>query len=136
MQRCRNRPHTAQNIAIFGKSQEDRPRYASFLATTNDEQPLCDTTGSRRYICIRIPAGKFVDNGSPIDYEQLYAQVLYELEEQKTPYWFSNYEVARIQESNRPYFKTEDMDEMLKSCFQIAESEGEAKWLIMNDIFQ
>lgn len=87
---------------IFGKSQEDRPRYASFLATTNDEHPLCDTTGSRRYICIRIPAGKFIDNGSPIDYAQLYAQVLYELEEQKTPYWFSNEEVARIQEANLP----------------------------------
>ncbi len=121
---------------IFGKSQEDRPRYASFLATTNEEHPLCDTTGSRRYICIRVPAGKFIDNGSPIDYAQLYAQVLYELEEQKTPYWFSNDEVARIQESNLPYFKTDDMDMMLKSCFQIAEQEGEAKWLIMNDIFQ
>ena len=24
------------------------PRYASFLATTNDEHPLCDPTGSRR----------------------------------------------------------------------------------------
>ena len=121
---------------IFGKSQEDRLRYASFLATTNDEHPLCDTTGSRRYICIRIPAGKFIDNASPIDYAQLYAQVLYELEVQKTPYWFSNDEVARIQESNLPYFKTDDMDTMLKACFQIAEQEGEAKWLIMTDIFQ
>ena len=122
---------------IFGKSQEDRPRYASFLATTNDEHPLCDTTGSRRYICIRIPAGKFIDNVSPIDYAQLYAQVLYELREQKTPYWFSNDEVARIQESNLPYFKTDDMDTMLKACFQIAEQEEEdAKWLIMTDIFQ
>ena len=122
---------------IFGKSQEDRPRYASFLATTNDEHPLCDTTGSRRYICIRIPAGKFIDNVSPIDYAQLYAQVLYELREQKTPYWFSNDEVARIQESNLPYFKTDDMDTMLKACFQIAEQEEkDAKWLIMTDIFQ
>ena len=33
---------------IFGKAQADRPRYASFLATTNDEHPLCDHTGSRR----------------------------------------------------------------------------------------
>ena len=34
---------------IFGKSQDDRPRYASFLATTNDEHPLCDPTGSRLF---------------------------------------------------------------------------------------
>ncbi|NAW49658.1 helicase, partial [Salmonella sp. gx-f5] len=39
---------------IFGKSQDDRPRYASFLATTNDEHPLCDPTGSRRYLCLRV----------------------------------------------------------------------------------
>ena len=75
---------------IFGKSQEDRPRYASFLATTNDEHPLCDPTGSRRFICVRIPAGKYIDNGSPIDYVQLYAQVLFELRDQHTPYWFNN----------------------------------------------
>ena len=51
---------------IFGKAQADRPRYASFLATTNDEHPLCDPTGSRRFICIRIPSGHHIDNASVI----------------------------------------------------------------------
>ena len=34
---------------IYGTSQEDRPRYASFVATTNNPHPLTDPTGSRRY---------------------------------------------------------------------------------------
>ena len=70
---------------IFGKAQADRPRYASFLATTNDEHPLCDPTGSRRFICIRIPSGHHIDNASVIYYAQLYAQVVYELRDKKIP---------------------------------------------------
>ena len=85
---------------IFGASQEDRPRYASFVATTNNPHPLTDVTGSRRYICLTIPEGKYIDNTGEIDYDQLYAQVLYELREQKSPYWFNNDEVARIQQLN------------------------------------
>ena len=112
---------------IFGKSQEDRPRYASFLATTNDEHPLCDPTGSRRFICVRIPAGKYIDNGSPIDYVQLYAQVLFELRDQHTPYWFNNDEVDRIQVHNYPFFKMDDMEGMLKHCIRAANDTKEQR---------
>lgn len=82
---------------IFGKAQEDRRRYASFLATTNDEHPLCDPTGSRRYLCLHIRKKALIDNDSPINYAQLYVQVLHELREDKIPYWFSNDDVQRIQ---------------------------------------
>jgi predicted P-loop ATPase len=34
---------------IYGASQDDRPRYASFVATTNNPHPLSDAMGSRRY---------------------------------------------------------------------------------------
>ena len=84
---------------IFGRSQEDRRRYASFIATTNDEHPLCDQTGSRRYLCIKIPRGKLIDNSSPIDYEQLYAQLYYELTVGNTPYWFNTDETKRDRKS-------------------------------------
>ena len=63
--------------------------------------PLQDSTGSRRYICIRIPDGQLIDNTGEIDYGQLYAQVVYELQELKAPYWFNNEEVARIQQLNQ-----------------------------------
>ena len=70
---------------IFGRAQEDRTRFASFVATTNNRHPLKDATGSRRYICILIPDGQMIDNTGDIDYGQLYAQVTYELLEQKAP---------------------------------------------------
>jgi predicted P-loop ATPase len=103
---------------IFGRTQEDRPRFASFVATTNNPHPLTDPTGSRRYICIQIPEGHLINNEGEIDYGQLYAQVVYELEEQKAPYWFSNDEVARIQQLNQEFMEKKDLSEMFEACFR------------------
>ena len=123
---------------IFGKSQDDRLRFASFLATTNDEHPLCAPTGSRRYLCLHIPAGEYIDNSSVINYDQLYAQVMYELCHQQTPYWFTNDEVARIQQKNLPFFKTDDLESMIRNCFRVpeGEEEDEGKWMNCSEIFQ
>ena len=119
---------------IFGKSQADRRRYASFLATTNDEHPLCDPTGSRRYLCLRVPDGEFIDNNSAINYDQLYAQMVYELRDKKTPYWFTNDEVARIQECNLP-FKVDDLEPMINYCFRMPEEKEEGKWMVSSEVF-
>ena len=103
---------------IYGCAQEDRARFASFVSTTNNPHPLSDVTGSRRYICLQIPQGQYIDNSGEIDYDQLYAQVVYELREQKAPYWFNNDEVARIQELNQNYLETKDIVEMVSICFR------------------
>ena len=110
---------------IYGASQDDRPRYASFVATTNNPHPLTDPTGSRRYICITIPNGQFIDNTGEIDYKQLYAQVVHELEVAHTPYFFGNDEVKRIQELNQEYMQKKDLAEMIEVCFR-RPLEGEA----------
>ena len=103
---------------IFGASQDDRPRYASFVATTNNPHPLSDVTGSRRYICLSIPEGKYIDNTGDIDYEQLYAQVLYEICELKSPYWYNNAQVERIQQLNLNYMDQKDIAEVLEVCIR------------------
>ena len=103
---------------IYGASQEDRARYASFTATTNNPHPLTDATGSRRYICLTIPEGQYIDNTGDINYDQLYAQVLHELRVDKSPYWFNNDEVARIQQLNQNYMEKKDIAEMVEACFR------------------
>ena len=110
---------------IYGCAQEDRARFASFVSTTNNPHPLSDATGSRRYICLQIPQGQYIDNSGEIDYDQLYAQVVYELREQKAPYWFNNDEVARIQELNQEYMEQKDIVEIINLCFRKPE-EGDA----------
>jgi len=116
---------------IFGRAQADRCRYASFVATTNNPHPLTDVTGSRRYICLTIPEGQLIDNTGDIDYRQLYAQVRYELCELKAPYWFSNDEVARIQELNLDYLAKRDMTEMIEACF-VKPEEGDSCRMMSN----
>ena len=112
---------------IYGASQEDRPRYASFTATTNNRHPLTDATGSRRYICLTIPDGQLIDNTGEIDYDQLYAQVLYELREQNAPYWFNNDEVRRIQELNQEFMEQKDMAEIIAACFRKPKADEQVK---------
>jgi Predicted P-loop ATPase and inactivated derivatives len=114
---------------IFGCSQEDKPRYASFVATTNNPHPLSDATGSRRYICLTIPKGQLIDNTGDIDYEQLYAQVLYEVRELKVPYWYNHAEVARIQELNINYMEQKDIAEIISVCFRKPKEGEKAKSL-------
>ena len=121
---------------IYGCAQEDRPRYASFVATTNNPHPLTDATGSRRYICITIPDGMSIDNTGEIDYEQLYAQVLYEIRELKAPYWFNPDEVARIQELNLNYMEQKDIAEMINICFRKPKEGESGKRMNSTDILK
>lgn len=119
---------------IFGRAQEDRVRYASFIATTNEPQPLVDNTGSRRYICLRIRKGMLIDNLSPINHLQLFAQVKHELLQDKIPYWFSNDEVARIQTANLPYLHTDDMEGILRQCYRLPDEGEEGEWLTCRQV--
>ena len=62
----------------YGKAYEQRRRYASFIATTNNLRPLPDDkSGSRRFICIVVK--EQIDYLTPINYPQLYAQLLAEI---------------------------------------------------------
>ena len=121
---------------IFGKAQDDRPRYASFVSTTNNPHPLTDATGSRRYICLTIPKGQFIDNAGDIDYEQLYAQVMYEIRELDAPYWFNNEEVARVQQLNLGYMQQKDIAEIVKACFRKPEDGEKVKSLNTTEMLE
>ena len=110
--------NTVNGRPIFGRAQTDRHRYASFMATTNNPRPLNDPTGSRRFICVRIPNGTLIDNGLPIDYEQLYAQLVDEVEQRRLRWWFTASETEAIQEANLPYQHVYSMAEMVSVCFR------------------
>ena len=121
---------------IFGCSQEDRPRYASFVATTNNPHPLTDATGSRRYICLTVPKDQLIDNTGEIDYGQLYAQVLHELLELKAPYWFTPAEVKRIQELNLNYMEQKDIAEIVKATFRLPKEGELPRYMNCGDILR
>lgn len=98
---------------IFGRNIVTRQRFASFLATTNNRRPLTDPSGSRRFLCIEVPDGQYIDNSSVVDYDQLYAQICHELMVKGERYWFTNEEVKRIQELNAIYERAQDLEQII-----------------------
>lgn len=119
---------------IYGRAQKCRKRYASFVATTNNPRPLNDPTGSRRYLCIRIPDGEIINTDAVIDYEQLYAQVVYELQCKQMRYWFTSEETERIEELNRGFQQVIDLEGMIDICFRRPEQGEEVRPISINEI--
>lgn len=75
-------------------------RLCSFIATTNDRQPLTDPTGSRRYLCVEMTGE--ADMSGTINYQQMYAQAVWEIAHDEQ-YWFDHDDEREIMEHNRPY---------------------------------
>ena len=119
---------------IYASVQTDQHRYASFVATTNSRQPLKDPTGSRRYLCVNIPSTQLIDNTFEINHEQLYAQILSEINTGK-PCYFNREKTILLQEANQPYQQIADFETMTKACFRKPKKGEEAKAILISDIF-
>ena len=93
-------------------------RLCSFIATTNDTQPLPAGDGTRRYLCVELTG--VIDTETPIDYPRLYAQLLHELSEGH-PFRFFPDEEAAIQMHNRRYQQQGSAEEVVLSYFEPAQ---------------
>ena len=107
---------------IYDSQVQCRQRYATFIGTTNDPTPLTDTTGSRRFLCIRTMG--VIDTHSPIDYDQLYAQVVHELRD-GLPTHFTKAEEKRIQQQNAAFQQFDSLQEVFSELFHLPQK-GEA----------
>lgn len=121
---------------IYGRAQKCRQRYASFVSATNNPRPLNDPTGSRRYLCIRIPDGELINNDVVINYDQLFAQVVHELQEKQMRYWFTNEETKRIEQLNQGYQRIMSLEDMIDVCFRRPEEGEMVRPLPVNEILQ
>jgi predicted P-loop ATPase len=97
----------------YGKAMEERQRFASFIATTNNRRPLTDPTGSRRFVCVYADE---IDNTGMINYDMLYAQLYAELQ-QGRHYWFEDAENARIIKQNEAFQRVESYERMIELTY-------------------
>ena len=107
---------------LYDSQVQCRQRYATFIGATNDPTPLTDTTGSRRFLCIRTMG--VIDTHSPIDYDQLYAQVVHELRD-GLPTHFTKAEEKRIQQQNAAFQQFDSLQEVFSELFHLPQK-GEA----------
>jgi len=100
---------------------EERQRFASFIATTNNRRPLTDPTGSRRFICVYADE---IDNSGQINYDQLYAQLYTELQ-QGRHYWFEDEDNARIMQQNEQFQQVSSYEQMIALTYLAPEETSE-----------
>ena len=99
----------------YGTAMTQRRRYASFIATTNLQMPLTDPTGSRRFLCVNVDGR--IDTESPIDYAQLYAQLLAEVNG-GLRYWLTDEETAEVIAHNEQFRQLDSIEEMVRALFR------------------
>ena len=110
----------------YGKTIKQYRRYTSFIGTTNQQQPLVDPTGSRRFVCVGIPAGKNIDFTDNLDHRQLYAQALH-LFNKGERFWLDDDEIQTLIEENVSYQRTVDLVEMINETFR-KPKDDEGRW--------
>lgn len=116
----------------YGTAMLEMQRYASFIATSNQKDLLTDPSGSRRFICVEV-TGQI--NTSPIDYEQLYAQAMYELE-QGERYWFDYEDEQVMTEHNREFEQNSPEEQLFFSFFRAADEDEAGEWLSTTEIME
>ena len=97
----------------YGKTMEERQRFASFIATTNNRRPLVDPTGSRRFICVYADE---IDNSGLINYNQLYAQLRQELEQGRR-YWMDDDDNQRLISQNAEFQRVSNYEQMIELTY-------------------
>lgn len=108
-------------------------RYASFIATSNQKDLLTDPSGSRRFICIEVTG--VIDTNKPIDYDQLYAQAMSELEHGER-YWFDEEEEKIMMENNREFEQNTPEEQLFYRYFRVADPTEEGEWLASSEIME
>ena len=123
-----NKLHNAKlkNLVQLGTMQARRPyaagfskmaRVASFIGTSNRFDLLTDPTGSRRFYCQEVK--RVIDCDTPLDYAQLYAQLLHEVKSGDITY-FTHTEEEQIQQHNRLYYQASPLRECFARLFEFA----------------
>ena len=112
---------SALNIRkAYKRSASALPRIASFIGTSNREDLLVDRTGSRRFLCVSLEHA--IDCTTPVEYEQLYAQLKAELLSGERS-WFNKEEEQAIQQHNALFYKHIPEEEVFCLCFRFATKE-------------
>lgn len=104
----------------YGKAVSQRRRYASFIATTNQQMPLTDLSGARRFLCVNVEGR--IDTDSRVDYAQLYAQLLAEIQAGQR-YWLTDEETAEVIAHNEPFRQVDSIEEMVRTLFRKPKSD-------------
>ncbi len=104
---------------LYSTRFEQQQRYAAFCATTNSLAPLKDDSGSRRYLVAEVSGIIDTDtrDDRQIDYRQLYAQIVYEIEHGEE-YAFTGEREQQIITQNADYYEMPNVVSLFDDLFR------------------
>ena len=109
----------------YGKAYTQHRRFASFIGTTNEQTPLTDPSGNRRFVCVQVDGN--IDFQTPVDYPQLYAQLYHEVASGER-YWLTKEEEQALMDHNRQFQQVSGLGEMLLSLYRKPGNDEEGQW--------
>ena len=115
----------------YARHVEDLSRLASFIATTNQTDVLADPSGSRRFVGIAVDAD--IDTSQRLNYEQLFAQAVSELDSGQ-PYWFDNKETEAIMRHNLQFQARSEGMTFFLEYFELPNRESDGQWMTAANI--
>ena len=116
----------------YRQQQLTLPRVASFIATANVSDVFSDPSGCRRFIAVTLTAPiRLPDH---IDYEQLYAQAVAELDCGRR-YWFDEADTQEIMENNQHYQQRTPAEALFLDCFSIPKDLTKGVYMTAASIF-
>ena len=108
------------------------PRVASFIATANVSDVFSDPSGCRRFIAVTLTGPICLLDR--IDYEQLYAQAVAELEAGRR-YWFDEADTQEIMANNMQYQQRTPAEFLFFECFSIPKDLTKGAYMTAASIF-
>ena len=116
----------------YRQQQLTLPRVASFIATANVSDVFSDPSGCRRFIAVTLTGPiRLPDH---IDYEQLYAQAVAELDSGRR-YWFDESDTQAIMENNQHYQQRTPAEALFLDCFSIPKDLTKGAYMTAASIF-
>jgi hypothetical protein len=122
---------------MYSTMFEQQQRYAAFCATTNSLVPLKDESGSRRYLVIEVTDKIDTDTqgDKAIDYQQLYAQIVFEIEHGEE-YAFTGERERQIVEANTDYYEMPNVISLFEDMFHKPQGGDEVLLLSPTEILK
>ena len=117
-------------IGSYKKNFNRLPRIASFVGTSNSRQLLHDRTGSRRFLILEPK--EMIRTGG-IDYVQLYAQMIHEVEA-GLPTYFTKAQEREMQRRNLRYMVKDDVDTLFSTFFRLPRNNDEGTLITAKEV--
>ena len=116
----------------YRQQQVTLPRIASFIATANVSDVFSDPSGCRRFIAVTLTGP--IRLPEHIDYEQLYAQAVAELDNGRR-YWFDEADTQDIMENNVQYQQHTPAEALFLDSFSIPKDLTKGAYMTAASIF-